>query len=117
MSNSFLGRQAPSFECPLPLLSLPQILLLSMTAYNTGISLWSFCQLSLLCPLPTPCPPQLHAGRAMGEPEISLVLYKHCFATTEKISALVCYHPYFHNKSKIQHHMNLYKENLFYARK
>jgi len=54
------------------------------------------CHPSLLCPLPAPCAPQLLPGRAMGEAEISLALCKHCFATTEKISILVCYHHYFH---------------------
>lgn len=54
------------------------------------------------------CTPSLLAGRTTWEVENFLILCKPCSAETKM---LVCYHHYFNQKSKIQHHTSLHEEN------
>ena len=60
-----------------------------------GLTLVSPGQLLALSPPSFWCTPSLLAGRAAGEAEKSLALCEHCSNTS------VCYHCYFHQKSKM----------------
>lgn len=87
--NAFRGDKCHHSEClPLPP-SFPQLLLLSMTPYDTehrfGQSGLAVLAVSLLSSW---CTPSLLTGRVAWEAEKTLALCEHCTATTKNIHVL-----------------------------
>ena len=86
----------------------PGFLLVSMASHDVECPFGQFGSAALVLSPQLLLHPQLPSGRAEQQAEKFLGLCKYCSATT-KIS--VCYHHSFHQKSKIQHHMSIHKEN------
>lgn len=112
ISNSFLGRQVPSSECPPPLLSFPQILLLSVTSYATGISLWSFVIRLYCVPSQLPVHPSSFLAGQWEKQKFPWLCANTALLPLKKLAYQCVITTIF---TKMWHHMNLYEENLFYA--
>lgn len=104
--SGFSGRQKSSLKT-FSVLLYPSFIA-EHDAIWYGMSLWPvWVSCPFLCLLPATCAPPASSLVVQHETKKYLMLCEHCCATTEN---LMCYHHYFHQKFKTQHHTSLYKE-------